>query len=271
MNATSGSKDFARTFNLPYQLGIFLAANAVKDSCAVMDGLNCVMSKIDFLAGNHDAYSTLLSPDGAHRIICTMAGPLPQKENPEKPLAALLNSVAGSGRFSVVMVTGLPYLKLAGLDYEGLAAGVTGGAPVVDVPPSSLDADWLEGYALALNALARALPPRKAAPRPRSVALAGYFPDRGEGDHAANIKELRMLLKLCGLELTCVFPSGGSFRDLSRALEAGLIVSLPYGRRAAATLAKKSGAKLVETGLPLGLRGTAAWLETVRRAAGLKG
>jgi nitrogenase molybdenum-iron protein alpha/beta subunit len=271
MNATSSPENFASTFNLPYQLGIYLAANAVSDSCVVLDGANCVMPKIDFLAGNHDLYSTLLSAEGAHRIICTMSCPLPQKDNPERPLLSLLSSVTGSGRFAVVLVTGLPFLKLAGMDYAGLAAAVGGKTPVADIPPASLEADWLEGYAQALDALARALPERTAKKRKRTVALAGYLPDRHEGDHAANIQELRTLLKLCGLELTCVFPSGGSFRDLSRALDAELIVSLPYGRKAAQRLAKKSGARLVETGLPMDLKGTADWLRTVQLAAGIKG
>lgn len=271
MNATSSGKDFPKAFNLPYQLGLFLAANAVSDSCLVLDGLNCVMSKVDFLAGNHDLNSTLLSPSGAHRVVCTMYGPLPQKDNPDKALSALLNGVAGSGLFSVVMVTGLPFLKLAGMDYEGLAAGVKGGAPVVDVPPVSMDSDWLDGYDLALEALARALPAGKPRRRKRAVALAGYLMDRNEADHAANIKELRRLLELCGLDLACVFPSGGSFGELSKALEAEVVVSLPYGRRAARRLAARSGARLVETGLPLGLGGTARWLEAVRGAAGLKG
>ncbi|MCX5785581.1 MAG: hypothetical protein NTX59_07820 [Elusimicrobia bacterium] len=256
---------------MPYQLGIYLAANAVSDCCVVVDGLNCVMPKIDFLAGNHDLNSTLLSPEGRHRVICTMTGPLPQGNNPEKKFSALLESVAGAGDFAVIMATGLPFLKLAGMDYEGLAAGVKSGVPVVDVPARSFEADWLEGYALSLDALARALPARKVKKRKRSVALVGYLMDRNERDHAANIEELGRLLELCGLELSCVFPSGGSFGDLSRALEAGVIVSLPYGRKAAARLAARSGAVLVETGLPLGLQGTAHWLEAVRRAAGMKG
>jgi len=271
MNAISGNNFFTRPFSLPYQLGIYLAANAVSDSCVVMDGANCVMPKIDFLAGNHDLYSTLLSPDGEHRIICTMAAPLPQKENPEKQLSAFLAGVAGSGCFSVVMLTGLPFLKLAGMDHEGIAAGIKSGCAVVDVPQGSLERDWLDGYALALEALARALPLKKIKKRRRSVALAGYFFDRNEGDHAANIKELRRLLKLCGLDLVCVFPSGGSFGELSRALEAEVIVSLPYGRKAAERLAGRSGARLVETGLPLGLKGTSGWLKAVCAAAGIKG
>lgn len=271
MNAISLQNKFKKTYNLPYQLGIYLAANAVSDSAVVIDGLNCVMPKIDYLAGNHDLNSTLLSPEGSHRVICTMTGPLPQGNNPEKKLSALLESVAGSKNFAVMLVTGLPFLKLAGMDYEGLAAGVSAGTPVVDVPARSFEADWLEGYDLALDALARALPERKVKKKKRSVALAGYLMDRNEGDHAANIEELRRLLELCGLELVCVFPSGGDFGGLSRALEAEVIVSLPYGRRAAARLAARSGARLVKTGLPMGLKGTARWLEAVRRAAGMEG
>lgn len=274
MNAICHPNKFAKIFNLPYQLGVYLAVNAVSDACVVVGGGDCVMPKIDFLAGNHDIYSTLLSPVGNHRVICTMTGPLPQDDNHEKKLSALLANVAASGDFAVVLATGLPFFKLAGMDYEGIAAGIKGGAPVVDVPARSLEADWLEGYARALDALARAMPSPKGPAsgaknrRPR-VALAGYLMDRNERDHAANIEELGCLLGLCGLELSCVFPSGGSFGGLARALEADVIVSLPYGRKAAARLAARSGAALVETGLPMGLKGTARWLGAVRRAAGL--
>jgi nitrogenase molybdenum-iron protein alpha/beta subunit len=76
---------------------------------------------------------------------------------------------------------------------------------------------------------------------------------------------------LCGLDLACVFPSGVAFHSLAAALEADLVVSLPYGRKAAEKIAAASGARLVETGLPMGLKGTAAWLQAVRAAAGLGG
>lgn len=274
MNATSRKERFPKTFGLPYQLGVYLAVNAVSDACLVVDGSDCVMPKVDFLAGNHDLRSTLLSPDGAHRVLCTMTGPLPQDDNHERKLGSMLAEVAGSGKFSVVLATGLPFLKLAGVDYEGVAAGVRAKIPVTDVPARSLESDWLEGYDLALDALARALPDpvrrKKRGGCPR-VVVAGYLYDRGERDHLANLAELRRLLELAGLEPVCVFPSGGTFRDLSAALNADLVVSLPYGRRAAARLAGRSGARLLETGLPLGFKGTSAWLAAVRKAAGLKG
>jgi len=272
MSDTAADKVFERTYQLPYLLGVFMAVNAVRDACLVVDSPNCAMAKADLIAGNHDLFSTLLSPSGRHRVACTMVTPFTPQKNPEKRVAAILNSIAGSGEFGAVLLTGLPFGWLAGMDYDGIAAAVPPGVPAAAVPAKSMDLDWLEGYDLSLEALARSLRfparPRRAAGK---VALAGYMLDRNEFDHAANLKELERLLALAGLELVSVWPSGGGVAELARAAEASLIVSLPYGRRAARTLAGRTGAKLLETGLPMGLGGTSAWLAAVRKAAGLKG
>jgi nitrogenase molybdenum-iron protein alpha/beta subunit len=259
-----------KTFKLPYQLGVYLAANAVSDAALIVDGPNCSIPKAEFIYGNHDLRSTLFSPSGEHRLFYTMTQPLRQSGNPESLLSVLLDTASRSELFGVIMVTALPFMKLAGQDYDGLAARAAGRTPVTEVPAGSLEGDWLDGYARSLAALARALPPGKAKRRKRSVAVAGYLMDRNEGDHAANIEELRGLLELCGLELACVFPGGGNFKSLAAALTADVVVSLPYGREAASLIAARSGARLVETELPLGVKGTAAWLAQVCAAAGVK-
>ncbi|KAF0127670.1 MAG: hypothetical protein FD189_1454 [Elusimicrobia bacterium] len=271
MKSTAPDKTPPRPSDISYHVGLYLAANAVSDCALVVDGPNCIMPKAEYVLGNHDLYSALLSPENRHRLIYTMAGPVADGENPEVRLSALLRGAADSGCFSAVLLTGLPFRKLAGIDHEGLAASAGGKAPVVHVPSLSLEADWLEGYAMGLDALIRALPAAGKKRQKNSVAIAGYLLDRREQDHAANIAELTALLEACGLRVLCVFPSGGTLRQLSRALEADLVISLPYGRRAARRLAGLSGARLVETGLPMGLKGTRRWLETVRRAAGLRG
>ena len=262
---------FAKTLNFPHQFGVFLAANAVADACVLSDGLNGAMLKADYIAGNHDLFSTLLSPDGCHRIICSMSGPLPQKGNHDRELGVLLKDISDSGLFSAILLTGLPFMRLSGVDYEGIAAGVSGKTPVADVSAGSYDSDWLEGYDRALTALIKISDLRKNRKKPRTAAIAGYFWDRNEKDHSANLAELKRLLSLCGIELACVFPSGNNFKDLKKAGQAGLVVSLPYGRTAAAQLAAATGADLIETGLPVGLKGTTSWLSAVRGALGLRG
>ncbi len=272
MKDITSQKAFEKTYQLPYLLGVFLGLNAVSDACLMVDGANCVMVKADLIAGNHDLFSTLLSESGRHRIICTMWTPVNPPKNPEKKLGAMLNSVAGSGQFGAMLLTGLPYCWLAGMDYDGVARAVSSKAPVAAIPAKSMDSDWLEGYDLALEALARAIPERKPGKRAKNkVALVGYMFDRNESDHTANLKELTRLLKISGLDVVSIWPSGGSVAELARVSEASLIVSLPYGRKAAKTLARKYGCKLLETGLPMGLKGTSSWLASVRRAAGLPG
>ena len=269
MQNTSPEKTFKKTYSMPYLMGYFLAANAVSDLCAVVDGLYCVMSKA-YMIANHDLFSTLLSGDGEHRAVCTTFSPHSPHKNPDKRLAAALSGMAGSGRFGAIAVTGLPFCRLAGMDYQGLAAAVSARVPVAGVPALSMEADWLDGYDGTLAALAGVLPLTGKKSR-KKVAVCGYFLDRNEFDHAANLKEMERLLGLCGLELVSVWPSGGNCAGLSRTGEAGLIISLPYGRKAAKVLARRTGANLLVTGLPMGIAGTSEWLAAVRKAAGLGG
>ena len=262
---------FGKIFTLPYLLGVYLAANAVKDAWVVVDGLNCVMLKTNFIAGDHDLFSTLMSASGDHRVLCTMVGPRPQQPNQENRLKEFVARTAVERGRGVVLLTALPFMRLAGTDYEGIAASISCSKPVAAVAPLSMEGDWLDGYAETLAALASALPAGRPRARKKAVAVVGYLHDRAEGDHAGNKKELARLLSLAGLELACLFPSGGGFRGLGAALEAGVVASLPYGRKAARRIAARSGARLVETGLPLGLGGTSDWLQSLREAAGLRG
>jgi len=270
MNATcADDSEFGKTYVLPYLLGVYLAANAVKDICVVVDGPDCVTQKADLIWGNHDLFSTLLSCEGRHRIICTMAHPFSSDRSPDTKLAVLVGKVARSGEFGAVLLTALPFSRISGVDYSGIAAAVNAVTPVAHVPAKSMDMDWLDGYDEALDALARSsITGGKFKKRKRTVVLVGYMMDRNEFDHAANLAELRRLLAAAGLEVVSVWPSGGDCAALARAGEAGLIVSLPYGRKAARTLADRFATPLVETGLPLGIGGTLDWLGTVMRAAG---
>lgn len=271
MNDTALDFEFRKTYSLPYLLGVYLAVNAVSDICLVVDGFDCMMSKIDLVYGNHDLFSTLLSCAGRHRVIRTRISPVSSDRDPEQRLLHLLASISRSGEFGAALVTAPPSGRLGGVDYQGIAEAASSRIPVGCVPPLSLGNDWLSGYAETLDALARLLPPGKRGKRSRrSVALVGYMLDRNEFDHRANLGELERLLAAAGLTLVSVWPSGGSFAGLAKAGEAGLIVSLPYGRAAARTIAGRTGADLLETGLPLGLAGTVSWIGAVARAAGVR-
>jgi len=127
---------------------------------------------------------------------------------------------------------------------------------------------WEDGFADALLALARAIPLGEARPDPGAVAVVGLPVDRLEADRLADVAEVARLLGAIGLRVVASWPSGAASGALAEAASARFVVSLPYGRAAAAALAARTGAAVVDAGLPFGLGGTAAWLRAVGAATG---
>ncbi len=162
-------------------------------------------------------------------------------------------------------LTGEPGVRLFSSD----APEVLPDLPVFDVRESPGEDTWWHGYANALVAVARTLDLPAVPPRPDAAAVVGIPLDRLEPDRLADRDEvIRLLARGAGLDVVSVWPSGDGPGSLGRAAEAGLIVSLPYGREAARTLAHRTGACVVEAGLPVGLAGTARFVREVARAAG---
>jgi len=125
--------------------------------------------------------------------------------------------------------------------------------------------DRLAGYAAVLETLAQTLDLSGAAPRADSIAVVGAWMDRNEGDGTGNAAELGRICRALGLEPVSVWLSGGTLEELRRAREAGIVVGLPYGKKAAAVLAKRLGATLVQTQLPVGLAHTQAFVRALAR------
>ena len=254
----------------PYSLGLYLAVNAIPDSYLVMDGPTCCFYRADFIQGNHDAGSDLMNCSGMHRVLNTCADVNNIVLDRSGAVRTILVNLQANPLCKCVFVAALPMSYLTGVGYEGIIDEVSigGGPPIHLMPQRSLQADWLAGYADALEALARNLDLSGAKPVPGKVGIVGYFMDRGEEDHLANLRELRRLLEGLALETAPVWLSGEPCDALKEIKDASVIVSLPHARRAARTIAEKTGAVLIETGLPFGLKGTTDWLQAVAAATG---
>ena len=106
--------------------------------------------------------------------------------------------------------------------------------------------DWVDGYQEALTALAAAI---EAVPlEPNSIAVVGMLLDRREADRRADYDELAGYLAALGLDFCGFFPAfdvvdSSQLKDIA---PASTIISLPYGRKAAHAISKKTGAKLIE-------------------------
>lgn len=141
--------------------------------------------------------------------------------------------------------------------------------PTLDLGGRRAGGEWWDGYADVLHAVARTLDLPAVPTRPDAAAVVGIPLDRLEPDRLADRDEVvRLLARGAGLDVVSVWPSGEGPDPLKCAAEARLIVSLPYGREAARTLAQRTRAALVEVGLPVGLAGTARFVREVARAAG---
>jgi nitrogenase molybdenum-iron protein alpha/beta subunit len=250
-------------------LGVYLAVNAVTDAFLLVDGPDCAHMKTQYVQGNHDWLSTLTDINGFHRISNTALHPFHMARSREPQIQARLATLASHEPAGVVMVTPLPMASITAVDYERLGRQVAqqpGTCPVLSIPNRSLAGDWLTGYSLTLQSLAAQMKLKPGTSHPGRVGLVGYLMDRNEGDHQANLTELRRLLGALDVDLLPPWLSGSSYADLQRIGEASMIVSLPYGRRAARTLARRLQVPLVETDLPFGLAGTARWLRQVATA-----
>ena len=266
--------DESRTLrcNLPGSIGQLLAVNAVPDLALLLDGPSCGFHKGELIAGNHDLTSTLLDAAGDHRICTTDADVFNIARDRRELIAGRIDALRRHPDAGLVLVSALPMASVVGVQYDALIDGLApaaGAAPVHRVEIEPFAADWLEGYAAVLEVLAREVDLPVATPSAGRAVVVGALMDRNEEDRRADLHELTDLLSGVGLD-DCVFlpGSGGFAGDLRRVAGAGVVISLPYGRAAARTLAGRLGATLVETDLPIGLEGTTRWLRAVGEAIG---
>jgi len=255
---TEETKDFSPRVTYSYITGAILATNALKDVYTVVDGPDCVHMKTQFVQGNHDFLSTLVSVSGHHRVANTALHVMSMATGWEDHLRATLERVASHPHAGGVLLTSMPMAQVTAVDYERLCKEVSKQTckPVVPVMARSLTGDWLDGYEDVLVALAKRIDLPCTKKSENKVGIVGYLMDRNEGDHKGNIKEIRRIFGALGLEVVSIWLEGQPFASLARIAEASTIISFPYGRRAARWVARRTGARLVECDYPFGLIAT---------------
>ena len=247
--------DFTQRVTFTYMIGVYLAVNAISDLFLLVEGPDCSYMKTQYVQGNHDWLSTLTSVSGMHRVANTALHPVHMSGSREEGVQDALLRIANNPAVPAVALTSMPMAFITGADYERLTRFVRDetGKTAIHIAGKSLSGDWLDGYAETLLSLANQLDLAEGRRDDRKVGIVGYLYDRNEEDHVGNLRELRGIFEGLGLELVSVWLSGSSFEELAAIRHAGTIVSLPYGRKAAKKLARRTGARLVELPLPFGL------------------
>jgi len=265
--------DFSIPVCMPFNDGVILAANAIPDTALVLDSPDCSLQKIENLYGNHDWLSDLCRISTS-RFFTPGLQLAEIAMGDSSKLAESIKQAAATPGISALLLTAVAVVSITDKNYLQMVRDLELDTRllVCDLTQGDLHRDWLDGYAETLIKLAENLPP--AAPDYRkdenSVAVVGYLMDRNEGDHVGNLREIRSLLEGLGLKPVSIWLSGSPVTDLTKVWQAGSIISLPYGRHAAQILSERSGARLIEAPLPMGLDGTTDFLRTLGAAFGLE-
>ncbi len=255
---------FGAPFGYPRVLGAYLAVNAIPDTWMLVDSADCATLRAEIVQDNHDWLATLITEDGHYRIASTGVCPHTIVLDRRDLLAEQFEVVAQEGG-AFMFVYPAPVTALVGVDYRNILAtiDVPKETTALVVDPVDSVGNWVAGYSHMMELVASHLPLPDAEKKRGSVALVGYLWDRNEADHEASVEELSSILTEMGLETTSVWFSGRPTAHLQRVAEAETILALPYGREASQILASRTGARVVNVNLPVGLDATVDWVESL--------
>ena len=265
---TPGIEDFSIRVNHPYLTGVLIALNAIPDAFLVMEMNDCAFIRAQMIMGSHDINSTLLDCGGHHRIATTCTNIENITMDRSGVLEDNVRRIHAIDKCAAVLVSAFAISDMVGTQFDMIIRNLKKDLhkPIAFIPPKSLSGDWTDGYAESLASIANELDLSGGRPRDNKVGIVGYFMDRNEEDHYGNLRELERMLGAFNLELVSVWLSNSPASSLGDIRDAGTILSFPHARKAAEIAARKTGARLVETGLPFGLSGTRDWLLRIGEA-----
>lgn len=246
--------------------GLSIASHAISDSFLLMHvGVGCKNKAVAHLMV-HDA-----AEDANLREGWTEVGDRDLILGSSTRVAPYMRSWMKRQSPSVLFMTSVTFIDLAGedlLDHIDKAQKDIP-APVLFVSTTGTEGDLYEGYAKGLEALLGQMNWEQEATKPTHATLLGYFFDRYEEDHSANIHHIGSLMSHIGVPLGTTLLSGKSFEDMMKAPESGILIELPYTRPIRKKMKRTLKGRTTHTlDLPMGLRGTRRWLQEIARIAG---
>jgi nitrogenase molybdenum-iron protein alpha/beta subunit len=263
------SQKLSLRINNSYLTGMYLAVNAIADAYLLVDGPRCVFHKVEHLQSKHDLNATLLRPGLSNRLQYTGVNTEIVVTDYEQSLKEIIKNIVRLKDCRFLSVAAIPFTAITGIQYEKIIneIPVPSHKKIVDlVHYFSLNADWLDGYADLLQSLAESINIDKYSKREDDIAIIGNLMHRLEGDCRGNADILKKMIKTLGLNPVSVWLDGGKYSNLERVKNASAIISLPYARQAAKTLAQRTNAKLIETVLPFGLEASCQFILDIARA-----
>lgn len=173
-------------------------------------------------------------------------------------------------RPALLAVVNAPGTALIGDDLKRCLAAIDPRVPSVVIDLPSISQPMAEGHEQAMIAALKAIQLVAQPVKPKTVALLGISIAHAHWE--GSVAELRRLLGLCGIEVTCVVGAGSTVEEWRRIPSAACVAVLhsEYGDRATRWLADRCSLPVVAlaTGAPMGFSATEEWLRSVAAALG---
>lgn len=161
-----------------------------------------------------------------------------------------------SGSIFLVIAGDVP--SIIGDDIEAVINSVSLSRPVVWTEAAGFKGSMRDGYEGALLSLAPLITEPDTVER--SVNIIGFCPDDFKAE--ADIKEIKRLMKMAGLEVNCVISSC-SFDEFAKASSAELNIVIGQGTGLARYMETEIGLPFIDVGYPYGIDGTKKFLDSV--------
>lgn len=250
--------------------GLLTLVNAVPDLGMIIDCADCGEEKFAKIGLQHDLMSSLTDYSSGHRVRFSGLRAPDMVFGTESKVSEAVRALVSQRAPSLVLLAPSSVALLLATDLVAIAADLEAelGVPVAAVSARPLSGDFLEGFEVGLDALARKVALEASTAGGDTVGIVGHVFERFEEDQLGNVRELRRLLRALDCEVPAIWLEGSPTRELGAIGRAATLLAMPGGRRAAAAIAQRNGARVVECDLPIGLDGTVRWLTGVGEALG---
>ena len=237
-----------------------------------MDAPHCCFKKVEFIDRNHDLFCTLYKDDTCHRITTSGLNFKIAMNDRSVDIEKKLTTFAAHPDAKLILLASMPIASITGVQYDQIIrhAHKRIKKDIFEIPAQSLLKYYLTGYEDVLSAIAKKIPVDLKNKKKKTAALIGYFMDRNEGDHVANVELFRDIFRKLGYQLSSVWLEGGTYQQLKKVDQADMIFSLPYGRNAASILARRTRTRHIPLEIPFGIEGASRCIRAIGAAVGEK-
>jgi nitrogenase molybdenum-iron protein alpha/beta subunit len=263
---TETLEDFAlKGMHLGKMTGISVGVHAIPDCFMLMHtGVGCKY-KAAAQIGPHD-----WAEHPNRREAWTQVGELQLIKGSSERIAPFARSWYRRRRPDFMVVVSAYFIELTGEDCKDVVAQLDKSMPcdTTMITTAAPNGGFFDGYAEVVAEVLERIDWDHKPTRSKAASVVGYFFDRYEADHQANLEQLRELMAAAGVECGPVLLSGEPYKTLHEAKDCAHMVLLPYLGKRARKVRRTTKRKPVALDLPIGVAGSSRFVRELGAGVG---